>query len=122
VASPFATVGSIGVVSFIPNIRRLLENFKIEPRTFTAGDYKRTVTLTDDATPEQVAHYKQQLELVHEQFKLALSRHRPQVKLDQVATGEAWLAATTVEKNFGLVDELKSSSEYLLDLNRSRDL
>ena len=121
-AAPFAMVGSIGVVSFVPNIRRLLQQFKIEPRTFTAGNHKRTVTLTDDASPEEIEHYKQQLALIHEQFKLALTKYRPHVQVENVATGEAWLAASTVEKNLGLVDGLRVSSDYLLELNRTRRL
>lgn len=121
-AAPFAMVGSIGVVSFIPNIRKLLEKFNIQPRTFTAGDYKRTVTLTDDASPEDVEHYKQQLALIHAQFKMALTKYRTHVKVDQVATGEAWLASTTLEKELGLVDELRVSSDYLMELNSKNDL
>jgi serine protease SohB len=121
-AAPFAMVGSIGVVSFVPNIRKLLQHLKIEPRTFTAGHHKRTVTLTDDASEEDVAHYKEQLTLIHEQFQYALKKYRPQVNLDLVATGEAWLASSTVERSLGLVDALRVSSDYLLELNRDRSL
>jgi serine protease SohB len=121
-AAPFAMVGSIGVVSFVPNIRRLLQKLNIEPRTFTAGNFKRTVTFTDDASPEEVDHYRQQLALIHAQFKTALKKYRPQVDVDQVATGEAWLASSTVEKNLGLVDGLRVSSDYLLELNREKCL
>lgn len=121
-AAPFAMVGSIGVVSFVPNIRRLLEKFNIEPRTYTAGNYKRTVTLTDDASDEDVRHYKQQLALIHEQFKYALKKYRPTVDVEKVATGEAWLASTTVDKGLGLVDGLRVSSDYLLELNHDMSL
>ncbi len=122
VAAPFAMVGSIGVVSFIPNIRKLLEKLSIEPRTFTAGDYKRTVTLTDDASPEQIQRFNQQLQLIHDQFKQALSNYRSQVDLARVATGEAWLASTTMELDLKLVDEIGVSSDYLLKLNQKQDL
>jgi serine protease SohB len=121
-AAPFAMVGSIGVVSFVPNIRRLLEKLYIEPRTFTAGDYKRTVTFTDNATPEQVKRYEEQLRLIHEQFKEALKKYRPDVELSKVATGEAWLASTSRELALGLVDELRVSSDYLLERNREASL
>ncbi len=121
-ASPFAIIGSIGVVSFIPNFRKLLEKFNIEPRTFTAGEYKRTVDFTDRAGPEDVKHFKNQLELIHDQFKQALKRHRTKVNLEEVATGEAWLAKTSIDKNYGLIDELKVSSEYLLEKNRTQDI
>lgn len=121
-AAPFAMVGSIGVVSFIPNIRELLEANKIKPRTFTAGDFKRTVTLTDEGDEKSAEQYKQQLALIHEQFKQALKKYRPQVELEKVATGEAWLASTTVEKELQLVDGLNTSHALLLEMNQSFDL
>jgi serine protease SohB len=122
VAAPFAMVGSIGVLSFVPNIRKLLEKYNIEPRTFTAGEFKRTVTLTDNATPEQVKRYEDQLTLIHNQFKAVIAKYRPSVDLSKAATGEAWLAQATMDLNLGLVDELCSSSEYLLKRNENADL
>ncbi len=121
-AAPFAMVGSIGVVSFVPNIREFLEDKKIKPRTFTAGNYKRTVTLTDDATPEEIQQYEGQLKLIHDQFKHALKSYRPNVDLDKVATGEAWLASTSQDLDLGLVDKLILSSTYLLEKNQEKAL
>jgi serine protease SohB len=122
IAAPFAMVGSIGVVSFIPNIRELLEANKIKPRTFTAGNFKRTVTLTDEGSPQDEEQYQQQLGLIHDQFKQALKKYRPDVDLEKVATGEAWLASTTLEKELSLVDKLQTSSSLLLELNGSFDV
>lgn len=121
-AGPFAMVGSIGVVSFIPNIRKLLEKYDVEPRTFTAGDYKRTITMTDNATPEQAEHYQQTLQLIHDQFKSMIAKYRPQVDLARAATGEAWLAQNSMDLKLGLVDQIISSSEYLLRANQENDL
>lgn len=42
-AAPFALVGSIGVVSYMANFQRLLDDKKIDTFVFTAGEYKRTV-------------------------------------------------------------------------------
>ena len=49
---------------------------------------------------------------VHQQFKQFVSEHRPRMDIDQIATGEHWLAAEA--KKLGLVDELKTSDDYLL--------
>ncbi len=122
IAAPFAFVGSIGVVAFVPNIRKLLTRLDINPRTFTAGRYKRTVNLTDDASPEEVAHFQSQLESIHEMFAEAVAKYRPGVKLDQVTTGDHWTAAESVRQELGLVDVLSTSGEYLLRLNRDNDL
>ena len=45
VASPFALIGSIGVVAQIPNFHRWLQDRNIDWEQFTAGKFKRTVTL-----------------------------------------------------------------------------
>jgi len=45
VAAPFALVGSIGVVAEIPNFSKLLKRVDIDYFLFTAGKFKRTVSL-----------------------------------------------------------------------------
>lgn len=122
VAAPFAMVGSVGVVAFVPNFRQLLRNWEIEPRTFTAGKYKRTVTLTDDATPEEIARFQSQLETVHRHFVELVKQYRPQAKLSEVETGEHWSAKESMELQLGLVDDLATSQEYLLRLNHDYPL
>lgn len=122
VAAPFAVVGSVGVVAFVPNLRPMLQQWGIQPRTFTAGRYKRTVTLTDDASPEEVARFKHQLEAIHRLFLDAVRRYRPGAKMEEVETGGHWTAAESIDLALGLVDEIGTSHEYLLRLNRDRDL
>ena len=122
IAAPFAVVGSVGVVAFMPNIRRLLTRFDVQPRTFTAGKYKRTVTLTDDGTPEEEGHFQQQLETVHQLFSAAVAKYRTNVNLEEVTTGDHWMAAESVTKGLGLIDELGTSHEYLLKKNKEEDL
>ena len=121
-AAPFAVVGSVGVAAFVPNIRRLLMRLDVEPRTFTVGKYKRTVNLTDEATQEEILHFKGQLESVQKMFLGAVEKYRPQVNRDLVETGDHWSASETVAKGLGLVDELCSSSQYLLEKNEGQDL
>lgn len=121
-AAPFALVGSVGVMAFVPNIRGLLERWQVTPRTFTAGKYKRTITLTDNATPEEVARFQGQLESIHRLFIDAVRRYRPEANLSEIETGEHWTAVESVEKKLGLVDDIMTSHEYLLQRNRDHDL
>ncbi|MCE5388088.1 MAG: protease SohB, partial [Acidithiobacillus sp.] len=44
VASPFALIGSIGVIAQVPNFHRWLKEHNVDFEQFTAGKYKRTVT------------------------------------------------------------------------------
>lgn len=122
IAAPFSMVGSIGVAAFVPNVRKMLLNWDINPRTFTAGKFKRTVSLTDNATEEEIALFQAQLESVHRLFSQAVSKYRKGVNIEAITTGEHWTAAEAYEKGLGLVDDLGTSSQYLLKKSREHDL
>ncbi len=120
VAAPFAILGSIGVLAQIPNFNRALESHGVDFEEVTAGKYKRTVTMFGKNTDEDRAKLKEDLEDVHELFKSAVIRYRPDLDLDKVATGEHWYGSRAIE--LGLADELKTSDELLAELARDRDL
>jgi len=100
VASPFALVGSIGVIAQIPNFHRWLQARDIDWEQFTAGQFKRTVTLFGENTETGRAKLREELEEIH-----------AQLDMDKVATGEAWLGSKALE--LGLVDELATSDEII---------
>ena len=52
VASPFAILGSIGVVAQMPNLHKVLKKNDIDFLLFTAGKFKRTVTPLTETTEE----------------------------------------------------------------------
>ncbi len=122
IAAPFAMVGSVGVMAFVPNIRRLLVKHDIDPRMFYAGNLKRTVGLVDQASPEEQAHFQSQLDAIHELFRSSVVKYRPAAKIEQITTGDHWTAAESMEKELGLVDQLGTSSDYLLQRNAERDV
>jgi serine protease SohB len=120
VAAPFAILGSIGVLAQIPNFNRLLDSHGVDFEQITAGKYKRTVTMFGENTDEDRAKLKEELEDVHGLFKAAVSKYRPDLDLDKVATGEHWYGTTALE--LGLADEIKTSDELLTELATDRDL
>jgi serine protease SohB len=112
VAAPFAVVGSIGVITVIPNVRRLLERAGVDVEQFTAGRYKRTVTPYTEPTEEARAKLSEELTETHALFKDWVHAHRPQVDIDRIATGEHWYGTQALE--LGLVDEISTSDDYIL--------
>lgn len=112
VAAPFAVVGSIGVITVIPNVRRLLDRAGVDVEQFTAGRYKRTVTPYLEPTPEDRAKLTAELADTHTLFKDWVRTYRPQLDLDLVGTGEHWYGTRALE--LGLVDELLTSDDYIL--------
>ncbi len=119
-AAPFAILGSIGVLAQIPNFNRMLDSHGIDFEQVTAGKYKRTVTMFGENTDEDRAKLKEELEDVHALFKDAVSRYRPDLDLDKVATGEHWYGTRALD--LGLADELCTSDEVLSDRAAERDL
>jgi serine protease SohB len=119
-AAPFAIVGSIGVIAQLPNFNRLLEEKGVDFEQVTAGRYKRTLTLFGKNTKEGREKLKEEIEEVHELFKSQIAEHRPQIDLDQVATGEHWHGIRALDLN--LVDEIKTSDDFLIESANDHDL
>ena len=120
VAAPFAILGSIGVVASLPNFHKLLKKNDIDYEMFTAGEYKRTVTMLGENTEKGRAKFVEDLEDTHVLFKEFVSEHRPQVDIAKVATGEIWFGRRAKEVN--LIDEIKTSDEYLLSQIETADI
>jgi serine protease SohB len=112
IAAPFAVIGSIGVIAQIPNFHRVLESKGVDFEEVTAGKYKRTVTMFGRNTDEDRAKLKEELEDVHALFKLAVARHRPDLDVESIATGEHWYGTRALE--LGLIDELGTSDDVLM--------
>lgn len=116
VSAPFAILGSIGVVAQLPNVNRLLKKHDVDFEVFTAGEYKRTVTVFGENTEKGREKFQEDLDVTHRLFKDFVSRYRPQLSIDEVATGEVWLGVAALNRQ--LVDELRTSDEYLNDRAR----
>ena len=113
-SAPFAIIGSIGVLAQVPNFYRFLQKQSVDFEEHSAGEHKRTLTLFGKATDEKREKLKAQLEEVHLQFKNYVSKYRPNVDLEKVATGDHWLGEKA--KALGLVDEIMVSDDYILSL------
>lgn len=111
VAAPFAILGSIGVVAQVPNIHRLLERNTIDVELHTAGKYKRTLTMLGENTDEGREKFKQDLEDTHDLFKHFVSKNRPVLDIDAIATGETWYGSEAIDNK--LADAVMTSDAYL---------
>ncbi len=119
-AAPFAILGSIGVVAQIPNFNRLLKKHDIDLELITAGEYKRTLTLFGENTDKARRKFSEEIADTHELFKQFIRDNRPGVDIEKVATGEHWFG--TRARDLNLVDELKTSDDWLLEQSKDKDL
>ena len=120
IAAPFAILGSVGVVAQIPNIHRLLDKNLVDVELHTAGKYKRTLTMLGENTEEGREKFKQDLEDTHVLFKDFVSKSRPIIDIDSIATGEIWYGSQALENK--LIDEVSTSDSYLVAHYDSADV
>lgn len=113
IAAPFAVLGSIGVVAELPNLNRLLKKYDVDYEVFTAGQYKRTLSVFGENTDDARSKFKEEIEDTHGLFKEFVEEHRESVDLEVVSTGESWYGDRAVKIN--LVDELQTSDEYIMN-------
>lgn len=118
VAAPFAIVGSIGVVAQVPNFNRLLKKHDVEYKEYTAGEFKRTVSLLGEITEKGEQKFKEQLEDTHILFKDFVKEQRPALDVSKVATGEYWYGRQALA--LGLVDAISTSDDVLLKAAETR--
>lgn len=116
--APFGIVGSIGVIAQVPNVNRLLKKYDVDYKEYTAGDYKRTVSLFGEITPKGEEKFRDQLEQTHKLFKTFVNKYRPQLDMEKVGTGEYWFGEQCLELK--LIDQIKTSDDYILEATKTK--
>ncbi|SMF38867.1 inner membrane peptidase. Serine peptidase. MEROPS family S49 [Alteromonadaceae bacterium Bs31] len=120
VSAPFAIIGSIGVVAQLPNFHKLLKKNDVDYEMFTAGEYKRTITMFGENTEKGKKKFVEDLEDTHVLFKDFIRENREVVDIDDVATGEIWFGTRALDKK--LIDELATSDQYLMEACENADV
>ena len=113
IASPFAVLGSIGVVAQLPNFHRLLQKNNVDFEVLTAGEHKRTLTVFGENTEKGRQKFLDDLEDTHVLFKEYVSERRPSLDIQAIANGDIWFGKRALEVK--LIDEIKTSDEYLIE-------
>jgi serine protease SohB len=120
IAAPFAVLGSIGVLAQIPNFHRLLDQHGVDFELIKAGEFKRTLTMFGVNTDEDRKRFKEHIEDTHTLFKDFVAKHRAQLDMARVASGEHWYGRRAQELN--LIDEIMTSDDYLLEASQHADI
>ncbi|AHI27820.1 protease SohB [Marinobacter similis] len=113
IASPFAILGSIGVVAQLPNFHRFLKKNDVDFEVLTAGEHKRTMTVFGENTDKGRQKFLEDLEDTHVLFKEYVGERRPAVDISAVANGDIWFGKRALDVQ--LIDEIKTSDEYLIE-------
>lgn len=113
VASPMAVLGSIGVITEIPNAYQRLEKEGLRFLTVTAGEYKRTLTPFKKPTSEDELKLKEDIGMVWSEFKSFVQEQRPVLDVEKYGTGETWYGREALNRK--LCDEIANSDDVILN-------
>ncbi|HET6498509.1 MAG TPA: signal peptide peptidase SppA [Coriobacteriia bacterium] len=113
VATPTSSVGSIGVISQIPNVEGLLDELGVEFTVLTAGEHKDAGSPFRSLTETETALFQQHLDLAYHEFirTVAEGRNLPEADVEEMATG--WIWPGTVAEEMGLVDTIGTFNDAL---------
>jgi protease-4 len=113
VATPTSSVGSIGVIAQIPNIKGLLDELGIEFQVFTAGEYKDAGSPYRSLTETETALYQEYLDVAYREFIriVAEGRGMSEAEVEKIANG--WMWPGTVALDMGLVDSVGTFGDAL---------
>jgi protease-4 len=113
IANPGSSVGSIGVISEIPNVAALLGKIGVEFQVITAGKNKDTGSPYRSLTKEERALIQGEVNEAYEQFIgiVAEGRKMKPEKVRELATGWTWSGDKALE--LGLIDKIGTYQDAL---------
>ncbi len=105
-ALPGSAIGSIGVITDIPNVSGLLDKLGVQFTVVKAGKYKDAGSPYRALTKEETSLIQGSVNEVYGQFIdiVAEGRKLPRSEVESLATGWAWNGEQA--KELGLVDEI----------------
>ena len=106
VALPTTSTGSIGVITYIPNLYGLFDKLGIKMEVIKAGKYKSMYSGFKDLTPEELQIIQRNTDQAYERFIdiVAAGRQIDKEKVRAMATGQIYTGLDA--KELGLVDEI----------------
>lgn len=114
-ALPGSAVGSIGVISEIPNVSGLLNKIGVDFQVITAGELKDTGSPYRSLTTTEKALIKGQVDQAYQQFidivAAGRSKQLKKADVEKLATGWAWNGDEA--KKLGLVDKIGTYQDAL---------
>lgn len=110
VCSPWAIIGSIGVVGGCFNFKDTLDLINAKYHQITSGEHKRTLSMFGDVGKKEIEKVSEDIKSVHEKFIEHVTDHRPLVK-HSAFNGDVWYGCDAINRH--LVDEVCISSEYI---------
>jgi protease-4 len=112
-ANPGSVTGSIGVITQLINVSRIVEKVDVDINTITTGPYKDSGSPFRELSEEDDRYFRQLINDIYEQFvdDVAKARKLDAAEVRKVADGRVFTGRQA--KDLKLVDELGSFNDAL---------
>ena len=120
VASSLSVIGSIGVLAQYTNFKEVADKIGVKIETISSGKHKVPYDDFGVNTDEQMKYIKDEMDATHQIFKDIVKKYRPNIDMDKIGTGAHWYGVDALK--IGLIDELATSSEYLMKISSEYQL
>jgi protease-4 len=128
ICNPSSLIGSIGVLVALPNVKHLLNNWKIRFDYLQSGSYKTAGSPLKDATEEELTYLQGQADDIYQQFIKDVATCRKISPKDftvwadgKVFTGNQALKLKLVDKLGSFYDGV-SEMKHLLELDEETEI
>ncbi len=113
-----SVVGSIGVLSIIPNVRKMLDKIGVEIHSIKIGEYKDALMPFGEKDPEAEEMVKKIMQESYERF-VSIVRARRRISddsLNRIAQGQIFSVSQALEER--LVDNMGTFGDVVGDMSR----
>ncbi len=118
VASPIATIGSIGVFLELPNVKDLLQSWKIQYRYVQSGKYKTVGSAVKEITPAELTYLQQISDDTYDQFIKDVAQSRNLSIKDHKIWADGKMFSGNQALTLKLIDKVGSYSDSLDEIKR----
>lgn len=112
-ATPYTLTGSIGVVSMIPNLKKLTDNAGVNFETVKKHSYDDMLSPFKESSEQELALLHKSMTAIYTEFTSHVIKERniPEDKIPLIAEGRIWSGKQSIEQ--GLSDEIKTLSQVV---------
>ena len=118
ISAPSALVGSIGNFMRIPNVKKLIESWKIDVKFIKTGKYKTMGSPFTDSKPEEIAFLQTLSDEIYNQFITDMAKARKLDKKKHTVWADGKIFTGTQALKLKLIDQIGSLSEAINEIKK----
>jgi len=122
IANPSSLVGSIGSFAQLPNIKGLMDDWKIKFKFIQSGKYKTAGNPFSEPTEEEMKYLQQLSDDIYEQFVSDVSKSRKLKKDDHKKWSDGKVFTGSQALKLKLIDQTGSLDEAITEIKKLAEI